>query len=116
MTGTQLANVENCRLRTRIKNNDGRIIYLELGGIQTHQYMPNKNFKNLGRIDHCFYEDVKEDKKANYSPTLQYLESINFEYTKENILKIVNEKLNCSFDQIEVSDDVRVHETKKELC
>ena len=116
ITGTRLADVENCRLRTRLKNKDERIIYLEIGGTEVNKYMPNKTYKNIGRVDHCFYEDIKDDKKVNYSPKLKPIESIYFEYTKEGILKLVNEKLNCDFEALEVSELVQVHDTKKPIA
>lgn len=98
--------VGNCRIRTRIKNNDGRIIYLELGG---HE---NNDFK--GRVDYCF--DVV-DERTSHTKDLSYIKSLYFPYTKEGILKLVNENLNCSFSSVVVdNDNIRVHETKEPLC
>ena len=116
MSGTNKADVENCRLRTRIENNKGRLIYLEIGGMERSKYSVNKVFDNHGRVDHCFYSDIAEDLKRNYSKELAPIQHLDYEYNRANILKLVNEKLDCSFDNIEVSEDLRVHDTDKALC
>lgn len=110
--------VGNCRIRTRIKNNEGRIIYLEMGGWNRHKYTPKQiPFNIIGRIDHCFYEDINWDKRDCHSPELSKLEGLLFEYNKENILQLVNEKLNCNFTDIKVINDnsINVHNTDKPL-
>lgn len=109
--------VGNCRIRTRIKNKDGRIIYLEIHGIQNNKY--NKlPFEFTGFISHCFYEDREEDSYNNYSPELSQIEQKHFKYSKNGILKFVNENLNCSFNELQVINDgsLKVHNTKEALC
>ena len=117
MTGTLRNDIENCRLRTRIKNDSGRLIYLEIGGNEVSKYTPGylKMFNVICRIDHVFYDDRKEDARKNYSPSItkQYPP---FEYTKDNVIKWVNEKLGCSFESMKVDETLNVHETKKALC
>ena len=110
-------NVSNCRLRTRIKNKANRIIYLELTGAEDSKYMPRAGkFKNHGFVDHCFYADRAKDKRDNFSLELKYIERLNFEYTLEEILRLVNEKLNCNFDTVLVDDNLNVHNTNQPLC
>lgn len=104
-----ISGVGNCRIRTRLRNNDGKEIYLEIIGTETGKYTPNylKNFKVAGFIDFCFENDCNEHSE------FRKLEHIKpFEYTKENILKFVNENLNCSYENIEVTgmfDGYNVH-------
>jgi hypothetical protein len=113
--------VGNCRIRTRIRNNEGRLIYLEMGGaIITGKHIPHfaKGLSIAGRVDHCFYSDSRWDSNRSYSEDLRDRESSHFEYNSENILKWVNGNLNCSFDNMEVINDnsVRVHDTEEPLC
>lgn len=117
-----LSGVGNCRIRTRIKNNIGRVIYLEMGGFEVSKNEKREMYKNLNfasHVNHCFYNDAKWDTRSNHSAGLRHIEhTATFEYNKENVLKFVNENLNCSFDNIEVINDnsVRVHDTKEPLC
>lgn len=111
--------VGNCRIRTRLKTNEGRIIYLECGGRKKTKYdSSNFPFNFTGHIDHVFYDDVKEDAIKNFSPELCHLSKECFEYTKREILKFVNNKLGCSFADLKVqnNNEVRVHETLKHIC
>ena len=102
--------VGNCRIRTRIKNNEGRVIYLEMGTCNRQG-----NFLQI-HISHCF--DVK-DQESNHTKDLCQFEGVQYhKYTKANILQFVNRELNCSFDEMEVINDnsIRVHDTKNPLC
>jgi hypothetical protein len=113
--------VGNCRIRTRIRNIDGRLIYLELGGFEySGKIIPDyaKGLKFVGRVDHCFYCDSGWDDRRNHSTTLNHIENIHYEYNKENILKLVNENLHCDFESIEVINDnsIRVFDTEQPLC
>lgn len=112
--------VGNCRIRTRIKNRDGRLIYLEMGGNQFSKVVMPKYAEGLNfvaRIDHCYYSDAEWDSRSCYSKALEHLRFKNFEYTKENILDFVNESLNCSFDSMEVvNEGLSVHGTEQPLC
>ena len=106
----------NCRIRTRIKNKDGRIIYLEMGGFLRNKYTPKDvDFSILGRIDHVFYTDIDWDARDNYSRELSQYEKLSFEYNKENVLNFVNEKLNCDFEDIVTLSELNVHGTKEPL-
>lgn len=119
MSGTQ-PQVGNCRIRTRLQNNNGRIIYLEMGGteIGKHSGILQGQYINMGYVDFVHYEDIEEDRKANHSPELRRFEHNRFEYTKENILRFVNENLNCSYKDIEILNDgsIYVHGVKEPIC
>lgn len=105
--GAEHNGVGNCRIRTRIRNKDGRLIYLEMGG----------GHVDYGRVDHCFYCDSKWDSRSSHSKDLAKFERAKFEYTKETILAFVNKNLNCTFDNMMViNDGIQVHNTKQPLC
>lgn len=112
--------VGNCRIRTRLRNIEGRLIYLEMGGSQfTGKNIPSysKGFNFFGRVDHCFYSDSKWDANRSHSGELSPIQRMHFEYNKESILNFVNQNLNCSFNTIEIiNEDLRVHDTEESLC
>ncbi len=119
---SKATDVGNCRIRTRLRNNSGRVVYLEI--LCCHFENPKttpewaKGMNYTAYIDSVFYSDSKWDNNRSFSRDLQPLTNIHFEYNKENILKFVNEKLNCSFDDMIVynNNEVRVHDTIEPLC
>ena len=119
---SKATDVGNCRIRTRLRNNSGRVIYLEMGccHFENPKFTPEyaKGLNYATHIDYLFYCDSNWDNNRNYSRDLQPLTNTYFEYNKENILKFVNEKLNCSFDDMIVynNNEVRVHDTIEPLC
>lgn len=119
---SKATDVGNCRIRTRLRNNSGRVIYLEMGcsHFKKPKYAPAwaKGLKYVAFIDFLFYCDSEEDNRNYVSKELQPLTFIHFEYNKENILKFVNEKLNCSFDDMIVynNNEIRVLNTIEPLC
>ena len=119
---SKATDVSNCRIRTRLRNNSGRVIYLEMGccHFENPKFTPKyaKGLNYATHIDHLFYCDSEEDNKNCFSKGLEPLTNISFEYNKENILKFVNEKLNCSFEDMVVynNNEVRVHDTTEPLC
>jgi len=112
--------VGNCRIRTRIRNIEGRLIYLELGGTQfSGKHIPTyaKGLNYASHIDHVFYDDSKWDSKRNSSGALSHIRNIHFEYNKSSILNFVNKNLNCSFNDIEIiNKGLHVHDTEEPLC
>jgi hypothetical protein len=104
--------VENCRIRTRLKNNNGELIYLEIIGSTPHEYTPDhlKAYSAIGHIDFCHLSADREEKCIKPG-------NIHFEYTKENILKWVNDNLNCSFTEIVIdNNNIHVFENESPLC
>jgi len=117
--GSEITAVGNCRIRTRIRNIEGRLIYIEINGFQNSGKTPNyaKGLDVVGHVDCCFYADHTWDTRNNSSSKLAHITKKHFEYTKENILKLVNENLNCSFNGMEVvNKGLHVHSTKEPLC
>jgi len=117
--GSEMFEVGNCRIRTRIRNIKGRLIYLEILGFQNTNKTPNyaKGLDVVGHIDCCFYADHTWDTRNNSSSQLAHITKKHFEYTKENILDIVNKELNCNFNSLEVvNKGLHVHSTKEPLC
>jgi len=117
--GSEMFEVGNCRIRTRIRNNEGRLIYLEINGFQNTNRTPNyaKGLNIVGHVDSCFYADSTWDARSNNSSKLSHVTKNHFEYNKENILKLVNEELNCNFNSLEVvNKGLHVHSIKEPLC
>ena len=118
---SKATDVGNCRIRTRIRNNKGRVIYLEMlcCNYNNSKTKPTwaKNLDYVTHIDFCFYEDAKWDKNMNFSKELAPLTKMHFEYNKDNILKFVNNYLDCSFDNMEViNEGLYVFRNDNPLC
>ena len=101
------SNVGNYRIRTAFLNNEGKAIYIELGG---HKFNDKKVSYWRTHLDYLHY--ITEDGE-NESIKFNYLEiRDNVKYTKESITKWINKNLNCNFDTIEVLpwlEGYRVH-------
>ena len=105
----------NHRIRTRLINKEGRLIYFEMTGSEQNKYNYHP-WKYTGFVSHCFYYDRADDKKNNYSKDLVKIEHEKCEYSKEGILKFINNKLNCDFDDLVIKDDIYVHDTDLAIC
>lgn len=79
--------------KTRLKNRIHRSIYIEI----------SRNDNN-GVITDCHYYD-RSYKRNNAYITPSGLTSITFDFSSENILKIVNEELNCDFTDVIITKD-----------
>ena len=113
--------VENCRIRTAFTNKEGKKIYIEfLRGYKHTLVEYGKNGRKLkhpktisedGYIscDSCHYiTDDPDIDDENYS-RLKCERNSNIEkmkYTKENILKFVNQYCNADFTEIVVLDNL----------
>lgn len=109
--------VENCRIRTAFHNDEGNPIYLEILGIEVtkHNRKTYPNIDFVGIIDHCFY--ILSDDDCN-KHSIRSLTHTTFEYTKAEILRIVN-SLGCSFDAVVILPDLagyRVHKDGGGYC
>lgn len=92
--------VGNCRIRTTFLNKKGVQIYFECNGTKPHANSPTYVKRHLffGWVAHCLEGGSGGKRMA--------LEGHGFEYTKENILKLVNSiELGGEFDAIEVNND-----------
>ncbi len=94
--------VENCRLRTTFENDHGDMIYLEVHGVNAHQRSPSHVGEFHGYVSHCFY---LRDANRSYSELLAHVEKMDFEYSKQGILNLINKHLKCSFDTIEIINE-----------
>lgn len=91
--------------KTRLKNRIHRSIYLEI----------NRNDNN-GIITDCHYYD-RHYKRNNAYITPSGLTSIAFDFSLDNILKIVNNELNCDFtDVIITKDSFEFDDTSLPIC
>lgn len=85
--------IGNHRIRTYFLNNDGVLCFVEFGTTT------NKDFL---RVDHALMNIIKGDDENKQRISLEKLKSGKLEYTKKNILKLVNKYFNCSFKEVEV--------------
>lgn len=121
--------VENCRIRTAFTNKEGKKIYIELfAGVKNTLIEYGKKGKKLKRprwekedgflwCDFCHYiTDNENIDDCNYSRlSCERNTEERPKYTKENILKFVNENCSADFDEIVVLDNLagfRVHSGK----
>lgn len=79
--------------KTRLKNRIHRSIYIEI----------SRN-NNNGVITDCHYCD-RHYKRNNAYITPSGLTSITFEFSLDNILRIVNNELNCDFTDVIITKD-----------
>lgn len=105
--GTQRNDIENCRIRTAFTNNTNRKIYLEI--LSYEKSANDKKIKRypdyeigdvIGFVDFAFYIDTESKDPCNECAIKEIERKIQFTYDKKTLLNIVNEKFNCSFDNI----------------
>ena len=111
------SDIGNCRIRTRIKNNDGEIIYLEMMGRKKSEwstYGRKKNWSDfVGFVFHC--HTGYDSNKMNQYCKLEIGTIISWD--AKTLIEWVNKNLNCSFNSLRVENDgVQVHNTKLPLC
>ena len=98
--------VENCRIRTAFKREDGETLFLEMQGICS----PVRGSKAICRgwvSDACLVREAKgADGLTRWE--FDYLRSREqFEYCKSEILRVANEYAGGMFDSVEVSPTYR---------
>jgi len=85
--------IGNHRIRTYFLNNEGVKCFVEFGS------SANNNFL---RVDHALMNIVEDEDENKQRIDLEKLKSSEIEYTKQNILRLVNEHFNCNFKEVEV--------------
>ncbi len=117
--GTQINDIENCRIRTAFTSNDGRKIYFEI--ISYEKSANDKKIKRyedyqvgeiIGFIDYAFYIDTESKDPCNECSIKGVEREIRFNYDKVTLLKTINKYFNCSFENIIILEDLsgyRVH-------
>ena len=108
---SELSDVGNHRIRSTFMNDKGRIIYLEISGHENTGNLRNslQHLKFPFHITHCFDLTFQ---KSNHDPRLSKVEHVYGEYKKENLIKIINDRLDCSFTDIELSNEISGFEMK----
>lgn len=117
--GTKVNDVENCRIRTAFRTDDGKEFYLELmSGYENYDphkipwelygiprkkkrngYMRYVQFANMIIVDFCFEIHNGKGDCNNDRHTIERKHTM-LPYTKANILRLVNENLNCTFTDV----------------
>lgn len=105
---TSINTIGNCRIRTSFINNEGKQIYLEMGaGTIYNKKCKNEIERYYLYIDFCFYVTGGEDDCNNSRIHFDWQNlKDNYNYTKKDIIRWINENLNCNFDTIEVLPDL----------
>lgn len=127
--GTNVNDVENCRIRTAFRTDDGREFYLELTSgcenYRKYEAPPEAVKKKHGHdyyytcpnmiiVDFCFEIHNGNGDCNNFRHPMERKKT-GLLYTKENILKLVNKNLGCCFDEVVVLpwlSGYRVHAEK----
>ena len=103
--------VGNCRLRTAFTNDNGTRYYLELLGNryskeQRKHVDPEGVFKDderIGYVDFC-HEITSDPEIDDCNNSRHRIErNCHFKWTLDGIRELVNNELNCSFDQVVVA-------------
>ena len=103
----------NHRFRTVLTNNDKESFFIEIG---VHQVSKNcitqqKDFINqyVFRIDHLFRLESEEFSINSRDPKYAEFERIFFKVaSKKAILDFINKELNCSFEDINISNNYNI--------
>lgn len=114
---SSVSDIGNCRIRTRIKNNDGEIIYLEMMGREKSKWSTHGNESDwpdfVGFVQHCHLGTDSN----HISKYRKFENGTRINWQAKHLLEWVNKNLNCSFNSLDVQNDgVRVHDTKLPLC
>ena len=117
LTGSSTG-VANCRIRTRLKDAKGRVVFLELISHEITKYsaehVKQLGFRCAGFATHAFY--VVQDTSDESNP-IEGCRSAVFEYTEEGIVAFVNSLLGTNFKSMKIHDlDFELSETDECLC
>lgn len=93
------------RLRTRLKNQLHRSIYIDLNYYKDGQ----------GVVTQCYYYDRKY-KRQDIKITPPQLISCFFSYTHEGILNLINHEICCNFTHIIVTSGIDIDSNTTPLC
>lgn len=107
--------LENCRIRTAFKLDNGSKVYLEVTGFPADKRY--KKYTNMATVDylHFITGDIDDcNKNRIYDKDGSAIERVkHFEYNRKNLLQFVND-LGASFDNIVILPDLagyRVHKS-----
>lgn len=109
MPDTKVNDVENCRISTAFKNDNGEKIFLEVYSGYHHTFSGKKLLKSEDGFltiepGSCYYitddPTIDDPNESRFLPVEEKLPILR--YTKNDILRFVNEYCNCSFTKIEI--------------
>lgn len=92
-------------LRTRLKNNLHRSIFLELSYYKD----------GTGLVKHCYYYD-RQYKRKGIHIVPPMLISCFFPYTREGILNLLNHEICCDFTHMIITDGLDLDSNTTPLC
>ncbi|RZD19753.1 hypothetical protein [Pseudoalteromonas sp. MEBiC 03485] len=107
---------QSCRIRSRLKDGNGSVVYLELSGVKRNknltENMLKTPFEQIGYIEHAFYEKPDGDESDKVERRIPCY----FDYTNDGILSFVNSLLETNYQSILFDENIRVFETKDCIC
>lgn len=117
----------NHRIRTEFLNPNGRKFFIEVGtgrgdkmrvdhvtdrdqeeeyNKKASEYRDKIKASNMQFVNHPLYSEYQKYMSQPYYWYKKHeWESLNTEYTKENVLKLVNRLFDCNFTEIELTND-----------
>lgn len=124
------SDIPNCRIRTAFTNNDGKKIYFEViaDEVDKRRIKDKRNFgyplgTPLGFVDFAHYitdypeiDDCNESKVYFKDQIVERSHDSIFIFTYENLKNFINERFNCSFDEVVCLNELtgyRVHTGKE---
>jgi len=116
-----IGDVGNCRIRTVLQNDKGENVFIELSAGQNYSIKNDR--KNYIHGDFSFIVPEEKDDGGIDTPIYNYMgiekETWNQkrEWTSENIIELVNKKLNCSFTKMFVDNfDCSIDDDYTPIC
>jgi hypothetical protein len=110
---TNICDIGNHRIRTRLLNNDNKVVYLEINIHQpSYPRFQSKKQKLLNKTAKWFVSHCHEEGCENGSTFRQFEGEKGTEANWENIIQWVNAILNCCYTGGKIDETVRIHDKR----
>jgi len=97
------SHIGNHRIRTYFKNNHGVLCFIELGTGRDNKFLRCDHGLMHTKKSYDEWKSLGERDKVEKRQPIEKIRGDYIEFTKENVLKIVNENFQCSFKEMEVA-------------
>jgi len=96
--------IGNHRIRTYFKNNKGILCFVEFGTARDKDFLRCDHALMNTKKDNSEWESLSERDKKEKRISLESIKGDYIEFTKENVLELINKSCDCSFKEVEVED------------
>jgi len=97
--------IGNHRIRTYFENNDGIMCFIEFGTTMDKDFLRCDHGLMNTKKDNSEWKSIGEREQTEQRVSVvENIRGDYIEFTKENVLKLVNENFNCSFKEVEVAE------------